>query len=49
MKVSQDPVWQAKLTAITQNYHEGDIISHQKLNEIFGIEEPAFSDFENAI
>ena len=49
MKVFQDPVWQAKLTAITQNYREGDIISHQKLNEIFGIEEPEFSDFENAI
>lgn len=49
MKINEDPAWQAKLSSIVKEHAEGDIITHQEINTLLGLEEPKFMDYQNHI
>ena len=49
MRTNEDPIWQSKLTAIVENHAEGDVIPHSTINEILGLKEPNFDDYDSPV
>lgn len=44
MKVNQEPGWQSLLREIIQPHKEGDIITHEEIDEALKIKEPTMKD-----
>ena len=48
MKTNEDPIWEAKLAEVVQNHKDGDLITHDEINDILGLCEPDFNDYADA-